>query len=58
MMHPAATFTKALVRRRDFTLTVALVGGLDARWGRLLDTGDQVSPGGMRDGENQPVGIG
>jgi hypothetical protein len=56
MMHDAATFTKALVRRRDFTLAVA--DGLDAWWGRLLDTGDQVSPAGMRDGENQPVGIG
>ena len=57
-MHDAATFTKALAGHRDFTLTVALAGGLYARWARLLDTGDQVSPGGMRDGENQPVGIG
>lgn len=30
-MHPAATFTKALVRRRDFTLTVALADGLAKR---------------------------
>lgn len=29
-MHDAATFTKALARRRDFTLTVTLARGLYA----------------------------
>jgi hypothetical protein len=58
MMHDTPTFTKVLARHADLTFTVPVAGGLDSRPGHLLDTGDQVSPSGVRDGEDRTVWIG